>query len=48
MTQTDIKKLQDRIARLYHNLSGEVGSSTMDMIYELVSCEQLLEMESNK
>lgn len=48
MTQSQIKKLKNRIEILREDLSENVGSSTMDIINDLVECEILLETECNK
>jgi hypothetical protein len=42
------KQLQNKIDRLEETIAEDVGSSTLDLIYELVELNLLLEAESNK
>jgi hypothetical protein len=44
----NIKKAQKRLDALYSMLREEVGSSTIDLIYELVELEISLERENNR
>jgi hypothetical protein len=48
MTQQEIKKLQARIDRLYARLRETLTNNEMQYVYELIECERLLEIESNK
>ena len=48
MTQKQIEALQREIAGLRGQISEEVGSSTMDLIEELINLEIELEAECNK
>lgn len=43
-----IKKLQNRLAKLYTLLESELGSSQMDLVRELVELELELEALSNQ
>ena len=40
--------MQNKLDELYEELSEEVGSSTMDLVSEIVELELLLERENNK
>lgn len=42
------KQLQKRADKLYFSIEQEVGSSIMDLIYQLIEVEIQLEAESNK
>jgi hypothetical protein len=48
MTPQQLKKAQKRLDNLYSNLYMEVGSSTMDMVNEIVELELQIEAECNK
>jgi hypothetical protein len=48
MTKKEIELLDAKIAYLTGAISDEVGSSTMDLINQLIACEIELEAESNK
>lgn len=43
-----IKQLQKRIAQLQEHIENEVGSSTWELINELIELEIELEKECNK
>jgi len=42
------KQIQKKIDKLEEIIASEVGSSTLDLIYELVELNLLLEAECNK
>lgn len=48
MTPKQIKQTQAKIESLRSQIASEVGSSTMDLIEELINLEIELEAECNK
>lgn len=47
MNKKELKKAQDRLESLYEHLEQEIGSSTMDIVQEIVAIELEIEKECN-
>ena len=48
MTEKELEKMQGKLDDLYEQLETEIGSSSMDIVHEIVELELQIEAECNK